>query len=83
MKTCAKCHVTKAKEGFYAANDYGKLCKKGRRKVYLRTSKFRLRTSYEACKRRHVFKLNSESKMISDVLSCEYSQVQGERSCEE
>ena len=65
MKTCIKCRVTKAKEDFYAGRNHCKLCKKGRRKVYLRTSKCRLRTSYEACKRRHFFKLKRESKMMA------------------
>ena len=64
MKTCIKCRVTKAKEGFYAARNHCRPCKKERRKVYLRTSKGRSRTSYAACKRRHI-RLKRESEMMA------------------
>ena len=64
MKTCTKCHVTKAKEDLYAANDHCKPCKSSQRDECVRSIKGRLRTSYEACKRRHFFKLKRESEMM-------------------
>ena len=64
MKTCSGCHVTKASECFYAGKNHCKLCKKGRNKGYLGTSKGRLYRSYTACKHRHIFKLKRESEMM-------------------
>ena len=57
--------MTKAKEDFYATNAHCKPCKSSRQKERVRSSKGRLRTSYEACKRRHFFKLKRESKMMA------------------
>ena len=64
MKTCTKCHVTKAKEDFYATDDHCKPCKSSQRKVYLRTTNGHLRRSYATCKRRHILKLKRESGMM-------------------
>ena len=63
MKTCNKCHVTKASECFYRVRNDCKLCTKGRMKVYLRTTNGHLRKSYAACKRRHI-RLKRESEMM-------------------
>jgi hypothetical protein len=65
MKTCTKFRVTKAKNGFYATDAHCKPCKSSQRKEGVRTSKGRLRASYDACKRRHFFKLKRESKMMA------------------
>jgi hypothetical protein len=64
MKTCIKCRVTKATEDFNARQSQCKACKAKYNKGCVRTSNGRLRFSYEACKRRHVFKLKRESKMM-------------------